>query len=255
MIAGIIILAIIIGTAVSLSGSDFTYTPPPPDSQVTNEAAFESGAATKDDPPTNHDGTGAGEDKYVYYEGDASNFPTSDQWMSYQQMWTNNLPTIQGACSTLGDGDDDSSEQIGYIADAIKNISIASYVDHRFILAIIMQESQGCVHVGETKSATGVTNPGLMQSHEGHSFDSSDEWLSILQMVQDGTQGTKEGAGLVYGLNEFGDPYTAARYYNSGEISDDGNLSEARYGVPCYVSDVANRLTGWITAESTCPDK
>lgn len=92
-----------------------------------------------------------------------------------------------------------------------------------------------------------------MQSHNGHSFDSSDQWLSILQMVQDGTQGTQDGPGLVQGLNTYGDPYTAARYYNSGKVLDD--LSQTNSGTPCYVSDVANRLTGWVTAKNTCPDE
>lgn len=108
LIALVIIIAIIIAAAVTtLSGSDFSYTPPPPGSTVTNEAAFASGGASRVVPPKNNDGIGAGEDKYVYYEGDASNFPPSSEWISYQQMWTNNLPTIQGSCSTLGDGDDD----------------------------------------------------------------------------------------------------------------------------------------------------
>lgn len=106
VIATVIIIAIIIAAAVSLSGSSFDYTPS--SAKVTNEAAFQSGGASRDTPPLNHDGVGAGEDKYVYYTGDASNFPPSSEWVSYQQMWTNNLPTIQGSCSTLGDGDDDT---------------------------------------------------------------------------------------------------------------------------------------------------
>lgn len=107
LIALVIIVAIIIAAAATLTGNDdFTFTPS--NAKVTNEAAFDSGGATKDLPPKNNDGIGAGQDTYTYYSGDESNFPDSSEWISYQQMWTNNLPTMQGACTTLGDGDDDS---------------------------------------------------------------------------------------------------------------------------------------------------
>lgn len=94
-----------------------------------------------------------------------------------------------------------------------------------------------------------------MQSHDGHAFSSSSPRLSILQMVQDGTQGTDAAAGygLVQNLDLYGDPYSAARGYNSGYIPKSGDLSEAAGATACYVSDVANRLTGWVSADSTCP--
>ena len=38
-------------------------------------------------------------------------------------------------------------------------------VDNRFVLAIIMQESGGCVRA--PTSNFGVRNPGLMQDHDG----------------------------------------------------------------------------------------
>ena len=41
----------------------------------------------------------------------------------------------------------------------------ATGVDHRFILAVIMQESGGCVRAPTTNY--GVRNPGLMQDHNG----------------------------------------------------------------------------------------
>ena len=71
-------------------------------------------------------------------------------------------------------------------------------------------------------------------------------------MVQDGTQGTASGNGLVQNLNIYGNAYSAARGYNSGYIPKSGNLSEAAGATACYVSDIANRLTGWVTAKSTC---
>ena len=163
------------------------------------------------------------------------------------------LPAIQTSCSVLGYGSDDSSSQIQDIYDAIQNRANASLFDHRFILAVIIHESHGCVHIGSTSSSTGVTNPGLMQSHNGHSFSAAHQSLSILAMVQDGTQGTEYGHGLVQNLNLYGNPYSAARGYNSGYIPKNGDLSDAAGATGCYVSDIANRLTGWVNATSTCP--
>lgn len=119
-----------------------------------------------------------------------------------------------------------------------------------------MIQSAGCVRVGETESnghLTIVTNPGLMQSHNGTAYNSKHVNESIFDMVQDGVQGTRQGDGLVQNLNMYGNAYRAARGYNSGYIPDSGNLSEKAGATACYVSDIANRLTGWANATSTCP--
>ena len=248
----VIILAIVIGVAVFFSETAFTYTPS--SVHVTNDAAFASGGATKDDPYTSgNDGIGAGTDVYNYYSGDASVFPGHDDWVSFDDMWKANLNTLQTSCGYLNEGPDNSPAIIQDIYDAIQDRAQASLVDHRFIFAIILQESNGCPRVGSTTSSSGVTNPGLMQSHNGDAFNKWHVKDSIFAMVQDGTQGTDKGAGLVQGLNLFGDPFKAARYYNSGYIPKSGDLSEAAGATACYVTDVANRLTGWVKAKSTCP--
>ncbi len=72
-------------------------------------------------------------------------------------------------------------------------------------------------------------------------------------MVKDGTQGTADGDGLTQGINASGDIYSAARIYNSGSIAPNGDLSDGNGATACYVSDIANRLTGWVDADSTCP--
>jgi hypothetical protein len=48
--------------------------------------------------------------------------------------------------------------------------------------------------------------------------------------------------------------YKAARKYNSGSIADPKALGNAGPSTPCYVSDIANRLTGWtdLVGESLC---
>ena len=76
-------------------------------------------------------------------------------------------------------------------------------------------------------------------------------------MIRDGVAGTREGRGLAQILNDAGtsDPdiafYRAARIYNSGSVEVEGCL-ECGGATHCYVSDVANRLTGWVFADSTC---
>jgi hypothetical protein len=91
-----------------------------------------------------------------------------------------------------------------------------------------------------------------MQSHDGSTFNPKDERNSIFRMVKDGTQGTAHGDGLTQGINQAGDIYTAARIYNSGSVSPNGDLSNGNGATPCYVSDIANRLTGWVNADSRC---
>ena len=78
-------------------------------------------------------------------------------------------------------------------------------------------------------------------------FNAADPAGSITQMIKDGTQGTAAGGGLVQVLNEAtsgGNVYTAARVYNSGK-ADATNLSDGDGATASYVSDVANRVTGW----------
>lgn len=150
--------------------------------------------------------------------------------------------------------DYDSQDEVDQIKSAIKSISADTDVDERFILAVIMQESRGNVRVGTTS----VThpNPGLMQSHEG--VDCIDQTPcpeeTISQMIKDGTEGTDKGDGLKQGLT--GDDaeavYKAARIYNSGSPDASGDLA-ANGATPCYCSDVANRLIGFL-GDSPCTD-
>lgn len=218
---------------------------------VTNSAAFSSGGASHLNPFDKGAGT-AGRDKYTYYSGDAGNFPDTSLWVAFDDMWKSNLPTIKRACSSLGYGPDNSESDNVAIRSAIQDTAQASLVDHRFILATVMQESNGCVSVGGTTSSGGVFNPGLMQSHNGSSYSPSQPRHSIYKMIHDGTQGTPYGDGLVQNLNKYGNVYKAARGYNSGSIAPSGDLSDANGATACYVSDIANRLTGWVDAPSSC---
>lgn len=71
-------------------------------------------------------------------------------------------------------------------------------------------------------------------------------------MIREGAVGTDSGDGLTSNLNTAQSRgksnaqafYYAARLYNSGQVCGN-NLSDGCDATPNYVSDIANRLTGW----------
>ena len=84
----------------------------------------------------------------------------------------------------------DLQEEISSVYTAVQQISAQTGVDQRFILAIIMQESGGCVRVPTTN--WGVRNPGIMQSHNGQGTCNEDSVSTpctqeqVTLMVNDG---------------------------------------------------------------------
>jgi len=182
---------------------------------------------------------------YTCFAGDSASFPAHNQWLSFEDMWAANQPTMAY---------NDSPDEIASIKKAIKAVSNESKVDARLILAVVMQESAGNVNAPCTSD-----NCGLMQGPQGStSYNPADSYNSILQMIRDGVFGTQASqTGYVfyiqdapsmayYNIQNPGNPYEAARCYNSGSISADGNLNEiAEWGTKAYVNDIANRLRGW----------
>lgn len=159
-----------------------------------------------------------------------------------------------------------SNTETGQIYDAIQAVAARSKLDHRFILAVVMQESNGCVRVPTSYSPVpdNITNPGLMQCFEGNGTcnvkgktpQNPCPTQIIWNMVQEGSMGTLRGDGLVQDMNEAGYTgaqsfYRAARLYNSGSIPQDHDLGGPG-ATRCYATDIANRLTGWVLAASKC---
>ena len=95
------------------------------------------------------------------------------------------------SCSQFSVEDDIQSETSA-IYTAIQAISSQTGVDSRFVLAIMMQESGGCVRAPTTN--WGVRNPGLMQSHNGQgtcnegSVSNPCPQDQVTQMIKDGSQ-------------------------------------------------------------------
>lgn len=113
-------------------------------------------------------------------------------------MWNNNQVLITQSCEQFSQAND-SPDEIADLQNAILAVSASSGVDSRFILAVVMQESKGCVRVWTTNY--GVQNPGLMQDHNGSGTCNSGTSTSsgdvqdpcpareITQMITDGTEG------------------------------------------------------------------
>ena len=170
---------------------------------------------------------------------------------------------ISGGCQAFSQKNNSPKESED-VKQALLQVSKEAGVDPRFPLAIMLQESLGCVRVDTTSYS--VSNPGLFQSHNGngtcYNVDPCPD-SEIVQMVRDGVMGTLSqpsgGPGLEQLLKQEDTPnckgaekyYRGARAYNSGSVVANGNLGEG-VATHCYCSDVANRLLGWDTGTTGC---
>lgn len=203
-------------------------------------------------------------DSYTFFQGDgsaAAGWPSEAAWGSYEQLFDANKGLMEKSCGFNGWGADNSAAEIASIDSAIRQVAQESGVDNRAILAVVMQESKGCVRVPTTDN--GVKNPGLMQSHNGQGSCAGVNPCpasQILQMIRDGVTGTPFGPGIQGTIQQAktltGDSgaravYTGARIYNSGSATVT-NLDDGRGSTVCYAADVANRLTGWTLSPSAC---
>ena len=82
-----------------------------------------------------------------------------------------------------------------------------------------------------------------MQSHNGVEFNPANPSGSILQMVKDGTTGTKDGKGLKQLYDQYHNYYEAFRAYNSGSVNK-ADLNDPVGATADYVKNTANRLMG-----------
>ncbi|KAF7865845.1 hypothetical protein EAF04_006010 [Stromatinia cepivora] len=201
---------------------------------------------------------------YKVYSGDGATnvgWPTQNEWISsFDDMFDKQSSVLKASCTQFGVANN-SDDEISDLKSAISEVASTTGIDSRFILAIVMQETNGCVRAPTTVYS--ISNPGLMQSHEGSGSCNSGNSVQnpcpkseMVQMITDGTAGTASGDGLKQCLAETGATdvsmyYKAARIYNSGSIASGGNLGDG-VATHCYATDVANRLTGWYTGTSSC---
>ncbi|KAI7319941.1 hypothetical protein KC326_g2900 [Hortaea werneckii] len=219
--------------------------------------------------------TGNGLDTYTTFTGNGTvgaGWPEMSEWVDFDYMFAANRANMQASCAAWN-VPNDSDEEIADLKTAILDLASSTGVDARFILAIVMQESTGCVRVITTQYSH--FNPGLMQSHNGTgscntnmaaiglpgvesegSVQTPCPYSEIHQMIEDGTAGTSSGDGLQQILaaqtnSDVSRFYRAARTYNGGSVDPSGDLGRGCCTL-CYASDVANRLTGWVDAPHTC---
>jgi hypothetical protein len=210
------------------------------------------------------------QNSYVVYTGDGSaesGWPAISSWLSFDAMFDQFEPYMGQNC--VDNVQANSPNETDHIRSSILSVANDTYMDPRFMLAVTMQESNGCVRVVSTVGSN--SNPGLMQSFEGSgSCNSGGTTLIpcpssvIRQMIVDGTAAPNiNGVTLVSAVNQATsmddcEPaqafYRAARFYNSGPSSlpADGDLGGAPGATLCYSSDIANRLMGWVTGTSGC---
>ena len=244
-------------------------------STATGASSAAAGASSNDANSTSSGS--AGGDTYKLYKGDGSSsagWPSMDKWVGeFGSMWDSNLPLIKKACPSGVPANSDSEND--QLKAAIQKAATGAKLDPRFVLAVVMQESKGCVRVPSTKYS--VLNPGILQDHEGKNTcnpaisPKSDPKKECTQsdiegMINDGifgnkSPGTATGDGYLQVFDQAGSTakndeaqqyYIAARLYNSG--TEVGNKLECGVATHCYSSDVANRLTGWVNAATKCEE-
>lgn len=193
-------------------------------------------------------------------------WPTLTSWLPFSTLFTLNTPLILSSSAQFSVPATNPLE-LTSIHTAILSAANSTGLDARFILAILLQESGGCVRAPTTNY--GVRNPGLMQDHDGAATCNSDVTGAvstpcpdavIAKMVMESVAGTASGDGLVqclaraegkYAMQGAMAYYGAARLYNSGAIDQSGCL-EGGGATHCYASDVANRLVGWDGVGREC---
>ncbi|KAL1799999.1 hypothetical protein ACET3X_000341 [Alternaria dauci] len=200
---------------------------------------------------------------YITFGGDGSmsaGWPKQAEWMPFDEAWSANQYFIKNSCKYNGWGDNNSDAETQAIKDSIESESEASGVPKEFILAVMMQESTGCVRAPTSKSD--AHNPGLMQGagtatcHPlGQSPISPCPANDIRAMIREGTSGEGLRTSLKESLDAFSATtddskyYKAARRYNSGSQVTNPNLGHG--ATACYASDIANRLIKPF-GESSC---
>ncbi|KAI5363027.1 Putative chitin-binding, type 1, Endochitinase-like superfamily [Septoria linicola] len=250
-------------TEVISSETEAPQSPTPAAAPTSTQAAAPSQFSA-----TSNEGSGAGlGNSYKMYTGSgevSAGWPAESEWASFDSAWSANLPTLSASCSQFNVADNTDSENADLKA-AITSISSTSGIDSRFILAIIMQESKGCVRAPTTQYS--VKNPGLMQSYQGVGTCNPGTAAApqavtpcpqsqIEQMIKDGVMGTvADGTSIASALkqaacDDVSKYFKAARIYNSGSVT--GNDLSLGVATHCYASDIANRLTGWTSGSSSC---
>lgn len=159
------------------------------------------------------DETTGGTNAYKMYTGNgsiAAGWPAQESWVSFNEMWITNQHLITRSCDLLYKQPNNNAQEMSYLYDAIKQVAHETRVDHRFILAVVMQETKGCVRAASSTAADGTHNPGLLQSFKGTHTCNNDGKVQnpcpqdqILGMIRDGGKLTSTNRHLPLNTNKL----------------------------------------------------
>ncbi|ORY12187.1 hypothetical protein BCR34DRAFT_564001 [Clohesyomyces aquaticus] len=201
---------------------------------------------------------------YAVFGGDgttAAGWPRQSDWMSFESLWELNEATINSACTQFGQANN-SPPETAAVKSGLESASESSGIPKELLLAIMIQESKGCVRAPTTPTHGGIRNAGLMQDfngeatcNQGGSAKNPCPKETIAQMIMEGA-GVNMKFGVMQAIQQSnaidaGKYYQGARIYNSGSLDPTGNLGKG-YGTPCYASDITNRLIGWNGDVTPC---
>ncbi|KAK8018945.1 hypothetical protein PG991_008135 [Apiospora marii] len=177
-----------------------------------------------------------------FYSGPYTSFPGKETWKDFDTLWNANVPSMRAK--------GDQQSDIDRIKTALQSVGGQYGIEPRVLLSIMMQESHGDVGALTTISQPdGLSTGGLFQCWDCPGFYQQYglSQAQITSMVEGGAKHFKSD------LDQFGgcmDPkcvYPALRSYNSGANAvNQQNLSDAPNATPAYVSDIVQRLGGWV---------
>ncbi|KAK7942391.1 uncharacterized protein PG986_011504 [Apiospora aurea] len=177
-----------------------------------------------------------------FYSGPYTSFPGKNTWKSFNTLWKANVPSMKAKGDTASDVD--------RIKSALQSVGKQHNIEPRVLLAIMMQESHGDVGAKTTISQPdGLSTGGLFQCWNCPGFNGKHGLTQqqITSMVEGGAKHFQENLAHRGGCMEPKCVYPALREYNSGANAVNlNNLSDAPNATPSYVSDVVQRLGGWV---------
>lgn len=161
-----------------------------------------------------------------------------------------------------------SATEVRDLKDAIYQAAFLANMYASAILALILQETGGCVRV--PKTSDGLLEGVLRTRVEGGGYNCDRDTLfegqdcsydNMKHMVYRGLFEPDVGFRIAVEKGAALHPHDdyEVRYYWGVRIrKSQGNFHRAlpmeKYpeGNPCYVSDFANRMVGWVGSESPC---
>ncbi|KAK8131774.1 hypothetical protein PG984_008212 [Apiospora sp. TS-2023a] len=155
-----------------------------------------------------------------FYSGPYTSFPGKATWKDFDTLWAANVPSMKAK--------GDHQSDVDRIKTALQSVGPKYGIEPRVLLCIMMQESHGDVGAFTTTSKPdNLQTGGLFQCYNCPGFYQQYglSQSQITSMVEGGAKHFK--GDLDHAVNQ-------------------NNLSDAPNATPAYVSDISQRLGGWV---------